>query len=245
MKQPSWVIRARLHARKASHKAAVEDAHRIVDWALREFGTECVVSCSGGKDSVAMAHVVAGHCRFPVVWNDSGLELPESGDVVKRLCEALGSELWVAKGDALNVKLRKGNEAAERTASSTNEICIVRPVRELLKAKGVALNFVGLRMAESRTRTMVVGRLGDGYLSKRWGCAVAWPLRKWSGLDSIAYIVEHGLPLHPAYLRGDFPEDIRVSWIWDSTRERWGEFDYVRRYYPREYHLFRELGVAR
>lgn len=88
---------------------------------------------------------------------------------------------------------------------------------------------------------MVIAMHGPIYDSKRFGCGIAWPLRRWSAADVFAYLDEHELPLHPAYTRTDWQdrESIRVSWAWDPTRERLGDIEYLRRYYPALYRRIR------
>lgn len=225
-----------------AYKRSIDDAHGVVSMALSQFPGPVAVGVSGGKDSVAMCHVVAQHCKPTVIWNDSGLELPESEGVVRSLAEQLELPVIVARGvDALARKIAIGADLARRQTRQTDELCIVAPVREALASLGAAVEFVGLRSQESRRRKMVIAMHGPIYASKRWGCAIAWPMRRWSAADVFAYIDEHKLPLHPAYLRTDWAqrESIRVSWAWDSSRERVGDIEYVRRFYPQLYHRIR------
>lgn len=233
----------RLHrtTNRRAYQRSIDDAHRIVQEALKRFGEPAAVGVSGGKDSVAMCHVVAQHCRPLVIWNDSGLELPESEGIVSELAALLGLEVCVAKGvDALELELGETQTSAART----DELCIIAPVREAIATRGVRVEFVGLRAAESRRRKMVLAMHGPIYDSQRFGCGIAWPMRRWSTADIFAYIDEHSLPLHPAYTRTEWADrdSIRVSWAWDSTRERVGDLEYVRRYYPALYQRIRSHG---
>jgi len=194
-----------------------------------------------------MAHLVAQQCRPLAIWNDSGLELPESGDVVRETCRQLGLELAIAKGDALGIKLRKGRTKAEATAIHTDMHAIINPVRDLLDQRGITCNFVGLRIDESRVRKIAIFKNGAVHESKRWGRGVAWPMRRWTASDCYAYMDAHGLPVHPAYSRtlwahGD-RNKIRVSWVWDSTRETQGDLEYLKHFYPRLFARLRQLGA--
>jgi len=230
----------------AHYQSVIDDAHRIVRDCVARYPGQIAVAVSGGKDSVSMAHIVAQYCDPLVIWNDSGLELPESEGVVRAVCDQLGLELAVATGDALNIKLDKGRYNAHRTAAGTDNLAIIGPVRKVIQECGVVLEFVGLRSSESRTRRIVITKIGPVYQSKRWGCAVAWPMRRWDGSDSLAYIDEHGLPLHPAYDREwgkSERHERRVSWLWDSNRERWGEFEYLRRFYPLVWARLQQEGI--
>lgn len=231
---------------KRHYKSVVNDAHFVVKNALQDYSGPVAVGVSGGKDSIAMAHIVAQHCNPLVIWNDSGLELPESEGVVSQLSEQLGLEMAIARGcNALDRKIEIGAYKARERADETNRLCIIEPIREILQENHIILEFVGLREEESRTRRMLIRRFGPVHANKRWGCATAWPMRRWLAADVYAYIDEHDLPLHPAYLREDWQdrESIRVSWLWDSTRDNLGDLTYVRRYYPKIYRKMRDAGV--
>lgn len=237
-------MRDRLHrlANARSYRAVIDDAHRIVQQALERYGEPAAVGVSGGKDSVAMCHIVAQYCRPTIIWNDSGLELPESESVVRDLAQRLGLTVVVARGaDALAMQVALGPEQSRMQVRQIDETCIAAPVRDALREIGAKVEFVGLRAKESRRRKMVLAKYGPIYESKRWGCAIAWPMRRWSAADVFAYIDEHNLPLHPAYARTEWAErdSIRVSWAWDPSRERLGEMEYLRRYYPGLYHRIR------
>lgn len=182
-----------------------------------------------------MAHLVARHFRPIILYNDSGLEMPESIDVVRQLADMLGLEVHVAAGDAVALEL-----SGER-----NYDAIVRPVRQAIRELGIGLEFVGLRRAESRHRRMLIGRYGPVHDSRRWGCLVAWPMRDWTGADVFAYLDEHGLPVHPAYSRpwGKDRDSIRVSWAYDPDRREDGDGEYLRRHYPAIFNRLKTVGL--
>jgi 3'-phosphoadenosine 5'-phosphosulfate sulfotransferase (PAPS reductase)/FAD synthetase len=229
----------------AHYQAVIAGAHRIVAKAVAAYPGPVAVAVSGGKDSVAMAHIVAQHCNPSVLWNDSGLELPESEGVVRSLATMIGARVIVATGDALGIKMAKGREGAERTAKHTDQQAIIEPVRKAIAEHGIVLEFVGLRKTECRNRRIMLCKYGPIHENKRWGCVTAWPMMDWEGADCLAYIEEHELPLHPAYLRTPWERrhEARVSWVWDSTREKMGELELMRRWYPALYQRLREAGI--
>jgi len=236
------------HVHARHYRSVIDDANRLIQEALTRFGEPVAVALSGGKDSVCMAHLVSQHCRPLIVWNDSGLELPESEGIVKAVCEQLGLDLAIAKGDAMGIKIRKGRTEAFRTARQTDQEAIIAPVLSVLSEHRISCNFVGLRAAESPTRKMVIAQKGPVHTSKRWARGVAWPMRNWTASDCYAYMDEHQLPVHPAYTRTQWAHGdrnrIRVSWVWDSTRENQGDLEYMRRFYPQIYRQLRSLGLV-
>lgn len=220
------------------YKRAIDDADTIIGRAVK-MASHPAVAVSGGKDSVAMAHLVAQHCRPAIIWNDSGMELPESGAVVAETAAIIGLDFYVAKGNAEAAWMRSDN------ASSVDRDAIINPTIALLDELGIDLEFVGLREAESRNRRMLIRTHGPIHQSKRWGRLLAWPMRRWTGADCLAYIYQHGLPLHPAYSREpeENRENVRVSWIYDDQWAADGSAEICRRQYPKIYHKLKTEGI--
>ena len=244
MSDPINSLRDKLHRKNnaRSYQRALDSANDIIERAVAAAGDGVIaVGLSGGKDSVAMLHLVAQHCSPLVIHNDSGLELPDSLPLVRSYCERLRLELAIAKGNAMAL------EASGASPKQVAELALYKPVRDLLKARSVALEFVGLRAAESKRRRLVIGARGDMYPSKTWGCTIAWPMRHWQTADIFAYIDEHDLPLHPAYAtHANKPEErdsVRVSWAFDSERLGVGEVQWLRLRYPAYFRKLRDLGI--
>lgn len=220
----------------ARYRAMQDDAHAIIRETIRRAaGGVVAIGVSGGKDSVAMLHMVVQHCTPHVIYNDSGLETPEAMPLVQGLCERYALPLTIAKGDAI---------ALDLAGADTNR-AIVGPVRDALQSIGAVAEFVGLRSSESKTRRIVIAKHGPIHASKRYGCLIAWPMRRWSSADVFAYIDEHNLPLHPIYMRASERErdTARVSWVYDSAFDRWGAVETVRRHYPIVYQRLKLAGV--
>ncbi|ODU10097.1 MAG: hypothetical protein ABS84_04300 [Rubrivivax sp. SCN 71-131] len=220
----------------ARYRAVQDDAHDIIQETIcRAAGGVVAIGVSGGKDSIAMLHMVAQHVHPHVIYNDSGLETPEAMPLVRGMCEKYGLPMTIAKGDAISLDL---------AGADTNR-AIVGPVRAALQSIDAVAEFVGLRSSESKTRRIVIAKHGPIHASKRYGCLIAWPMRKWSSADVFAYIHEHALPLHPIYDRATDQErdTTRVSWVYDSAFDRWGAVEIVRRHYPQVYQRLKIAGV--
>jgi len=234
------------HTQGRHYRGVIADAHAIVKEALVQYPGPATVAVSGGKDSVAMAHIVVQHCDPVVMWNNSGLEMEETEGVVRRTAELLGRPLVIAPGDVMAHWKKEGHDAARRNTRRTHECVLVEPIRKALIENGIVLNFVGLRMDEAPQRKILIQSRGPIRDSPYWGCAVANPMRRWLGADSFAYLDEHGLPIHPAYQRTEWRDRnaIRVGWAWNVTREESGSAEYVRRHYPALYRKLRHLGMV-
>lgn len=232
------------NANSSKYRYAVANAKIIIRNAVMEYGDKDIaVAVSGGKDSTAMAHLVCQFCKPILLWNDSGLELPESEGVVTKLADMLKCRLIIAKGDAETV-WKQQNEGHK---VNIDERSLFGPSQKAIKEHGIKMEFVGLREDEAKVRKRLLKMRGSIFYNKRWGCITAFPMRKWKSADCLAYIDEHGLPLHPAYLRTEWQEreKIRVSWVYDDNFESSGSSEYCRKYYPEIFRRLREKGIIR
>lgn len=102
------------HATTAGYRRRVERAREIVRNAMRGFGTggarRIVCSLSGGKDSVAMAGIIAdaGHAAdVPCVYAHTDLNLPDTLRTVQATAEQLDMDLDVIEPDGLEEHVRR------------------------------------------------------------------------------------------------------------------------------------------
>ncbi|MEB2836286.1 MAG: phosphoadenosine phosphosulfate reductase family protein [Desulfurococcales archaeon] len=161
-----------------------------------------LVSYSGGKDSLAALHLTLelGY-RPTLIFNDTGIELPETRESVRRIAEEYGLEVLVADaGDAFW-------RAVERVGPPGKDyrwcckVSKLAPLARLLNERfpDGALNIVGQRAYESldRARSPRVWR-------NRWIPHVLniAPIHEWSQLHVWLYIWANRLPYNPLYERG-------------------------------------------
>ncbi|MEB3816906.1 MAG: phosphoadenosine phosphosulfate reductase family protein [Desulfurococcales archaeon] len=161
-----------------------------------------LVSYSGGKDSLVALHLTLRLGYKPyLIFNDTGLELPETRESVKRIADEYGLELLVADaGDAFW-------RAVERVGPPGKDfrwcckVTKLAPLARLLNEKFPegALNVVGQRAYESldRARSPRVWR-------NRWIPHILniAPIHEWSQLHVWLYIWANKLPYNPLYEKG-------------------------------------------
>jgi len=216
---------ARLHARNARFRSRVDRARTEL---LSFVGAgPCYAGVSWGKDSVALAALVADLVpRVPLVWvrvePDYNPDCPLVRDAFLATHPGLRYEEIVVERQA---------EGAYR-AHGTLERGMARVVEML----GTPRYLSGVRAAESAARKR--RHAVFGHASKNT-CA---PLSLWDGLDVFAFLVSRDLPIHPAYActMGGLldPVWLRVSPIgpldtavWERQGDEHGRAEWERRYY--------------
>lgn len=196
-----------------------ESEQAVVRWARGGGGYAGV---SWGKDSTALAHLVARLTRTPLVWvRVEPICSPECALVrnafvrsragchyveIERRCRRLDDGYYVAAGT-----LESGFREAGRRFG--------------------ARHLSGIRAEESAGRERFARAHGSGDGTE--SCA---PLIRWSGADVFAYLALHDLPVHPAYamsLGGALPRDrLRVASIGGKRGRGMGRLEWEQAYYP-------------
>ncbi len=165
-------------------------------------GKPVIVSYSGGKDSLAaLSLTLETGIRPYVLFNNTGIEMPETVESVRRIVEEYGLELLVADaGDAFW-------RAVERVGPPGKDyrwcckVTKLAPLSRLLQEKfpDGALNIVGQRAFESldRARSPRVWR-------NRWLPQILniSPIQEWTQLIVWLYIWKRRLPYNPLYEKG-------------------------------------------
>lgn len=227
----------RLRARLPAFRRTVERSRALVqDWLA-----QCqspYIACSGGKDSVAMLHLVqcAAPKQIPVLWHDSGVEWPETEDVFARLQQRqLATKLLVVRPDVDVITLKRSQMNGEISAAQKDRLALHDPIKRAVTDAGFDGAGVGLRAEESHARTLDANTHGPIH-RRRDGLLRCLPVLRWTWQDVFAYIALHSLPLHPIYsaplLDLEHRGRIRLSWWLSTDHWRHGEIAWVRDNYP-------------
>ncbi len=200
-----------------ARKSSIEDAIKANEYTLHKMsaraitflsvmaeklsGKPVLVSFSGGKDSlVALDLTVRASLDPEMIFNDTGLELPETIETVKKTAKYYGLKLHIASAGDNFWRAVGFFGPPGRDYRWCCKVTKMAPLSHLArKWPDGALNVVGLRAYESfdRARNPRVWR-------NRWlpQFLSVTPIREWTQLAVWLYIFKHRLPYNPLYDMG-------------------------------------------
>lgn len=168
----------------------------------RYSGLKPVVSYSGGKDSLValdLAHKSLGN--VDILFNDTGLEMPETLKNVEQVAEFYNSKLYVASAGDIFWRAVEVFGPPGKDYRWCCKITKLVPIAKLSKSvwPGGGLNIVGQRAYESldRASSPLVWR-------NKWirHMVSTTPIQYWSQLATWTYVFKHKLPYNKLYEHG-------------------------------------------
>lgn len=192
----------RLHARLPVHARRIAGATSTVRLALADVPGPWGVSLSGGKDSVALAHLAHAAGWRGTLFHYWSEEIPpENTAIVLELGQRLDLPVVTVRitGDfdffaEVGRFLVVAQTDEDRRLMRAHDRRYRGDIQAAVAAHGFAGLFWGLRKDESRARAITIRRYGSLYRAKgrqEWTCH---PLAGWSARDVWAYLVTHDLP---------------------------------------------------
>lgn len=161
-----------------------------------------IASFSGGKDSLVSLHLALSLGLEPrILFNNTGIELPETVETVNRIVDRYGLELIEASANDIFWKAVYSLGIPGRDYRWCCKTCKLTPLHRIASKlwRSGALNIVGQRALESidRARSPRIWRL-------RWAPQLLniSPINEWSQLEVWLYIFRHKLSPNPLYFLG-------------------------------------------
>lgn len=212
---------------------------------------DAYVAWSAGKDSTALAHLVANELgKVGAMAIKDDLDYPGEVDYLQSLAPRWGVDLDILKP---NFSLQQylsdhadeidAGEDLHGRASAFAErafYSLIDTYRERMDAPGV---YLGMRADESDGRAKNFYKRGHIY-TKKTGEVVCQPLATWVDRDVYAYVFAHDIPLLPVYRcvrLHDRPGRVRKSWWLPGSHSRHGATVWMKTYWPSLYRRLCEL----
>lgn len=218
----------RLRAKLPVYRRRVMTAINNVKAALTIPG-DWAVSCSGGKDSMALLEIclLAGWAGplFHFYYDETP---GENTEMVRRAAQQYGLELYLLKvPGAWEVYEKAGRffvvpETAEEKRLVNGMLRgYKKDINEYVQDRGWAGQFMGLRKAESRIRRIILIKKGGLYKTndrEAWTCC---PLSGWDAADVWSFTLERNLPYLSCYEKAEDPERERSETTWLAAESIW------------------------
>lgn len=203
---------------------------------------------------MAVLHLVRmANPKIPVLWNNTGVEYPETYAFKQLIQSEWNLEIIEAKPamDFWSIVDKFGFPLFSRGgyADASKKCCRhlkEYPVEHVLRKYKFDLYFTGLRRHESRLRRFSAQRYGNYFHSNRCDIWKCHPLQDWTEQEVWEYHHLYKLPHNPVYDREPVKGfEIRTA-CWACTIPlKHGKVEFLRRNYPKLWrHLLRK-GLAR
>jgi len=177
------------------------EANRVIESAVREFGTNLAVLTSFQREGMVIVDMVQKFApAIPILTIDTHRLPPATHDMIRFVEQRYGiavEHILPDAGEVASMVEAHGRDLFRDSYPQRLLCCQVRKVRPLeRRMRGVAAFFAGLRRAQSESR-------GDIEVVDRSSTPVKIsPLADWTAEDVLDYTHEHELPEHPLYGQG-------------------------------------------
>lgn len=226
-----------LHSRTRSFQKHLHVAKGIIsDFIGRQI--KSYVAVSGGKDSIAMAHLIWSiepGIKFMSVLDES--DIPGLHDYMTKIVQRYKFDVDVISPKNLWEAFAKYDftEDVHSPRSEYAQRYFFDHIKRYVADNGYDGIFLGLRAQESKGRRMNFLQRGSIYFNESWQQWICQPLAAWSAMDVFAYLFSNNVPIFDMYFKTKFklsPENIRLDCILPSHFSRDGQSAWLKYYYP-------------
>jgi len=211
---------------------------------FEEFGDRVAIAFSGGKDSeIVLFLCLLVAPNVPVVFNNTGVEYPETVKFVASLEEAWGLNLIVTHPEKSfwqcieQYGFPRGTKYSRtRGAHPTAQCCYwlkEKPALLAIRQNHWLGQFTGISASESRNRMFLARDKGYCYHIKKGNFCKIHPILWWTESEVWQFIHDNGLPFNQAYLKGAE----RVGCMPCTAHKKWEE--QMQRVNPKLYRMIK------
>ncbi len=169
-----------------------------------------IVSCSWGKDSIVLLHLVRKWCKnVLVIFENTGVEYPQTLKYRDRILEEWDIKNYAETQPIKSFfkcvkeygypKYRQMSGQGKQRAPKCCYYCKEKPAIDFIKKYKVDLNFIGLQATESMVRRLSFLREGEFFDSKKYKCRIVRPIMIWTDKDVWEYHKLNKIPKNPLY----------------------------------------------
>ena len=195
--------------RGAEASTSVFEPQDLIRIALARHGDKLACSWSGGRCSTVVLSMARDlNPRIKVIFNNTGVEYPETVRFVFDLSKKWGLNLIITKPEMTfwEVCKKYGYPYQSRTGKGKPACCRwlkEYPLRSAVRGHGIEAILTGMRAAESRVRMFWTAQRGQFYFTKKCGLNV-WkynPIAFWSSAQLAEFESRRDLPINPIYAK--------------------------------------------
>ena len=198
------------------------------------------VSCSFGKDSMIVTFLaVQENPRIPVVFENTGIEFPETLALRDKAIRSLDLNYIELKPERgidffkINDRILQDGLGLDDGKKRSNICCYhlkERPFDRWRRKGKINRSFTGITAMESRHRMFLACKKGMDYYSVKFGLAKVHPIMFWREEEVWNFTKENDLPINEAYCKYGLD---RVGCMWCMSYLNWRE--QIQRLNPRMY----------
>lgn len=189
------------------------EAREIITHHFEEFGDKVAVAFSGGKDSEVVVYLcLQANPSVQVIFNNTGVEYPETVHFVNQVSELWGLNLLVRHPEKTfwecveQYGFPQGSKRKPMTKSGNRAYCCYwlkeKPMHLAVRENNWLGYFDGVTAVESWTRMFNARDYGSCFHFKKWNVCKIRPILWWTEDEVWGFIHDNNLPFNAAYSRG-------------------------------------------
>jgi phosphoadenosine phosphosulfate reductase len=186
-------------------------ARQLIAFEIKQ-SKKTIVSCSWGKDSIVLLHLVREVCKnVMVVFHNTLIEYPDTYEYRDLIIKKWKIKNYVETKPYKNMTFwkcvkkygfPKFRQMASQGKQRTPKCCYYlkeKPAMDFIKLNKIDCEFLGLQASESMVRRLSFFREGEVFNSKKYKTRIVRPLMIWTDEDIWNYHKKFNIPKNTLY----------------------------------------------